>query len=109
MQARKNRRQDLDPVEAERQARFRFGSIVRTSAECRDAKGVSSIVAVNPDANIYVVALVLILASAFLFGAVPVRQVLRIDPYEIVKSGSIIRIGRRVTVRDALLVVQIAI
>jgi hypothetical protein len=40
---------------------------------------------------------------------VPVRQVLRTDPYEIVKSGSIVRIGRRIAVRDALLVVQIAI
>src|SRR6185369_9122522 len=49
------------------------------------------------------------LASGFLFGAVPVRQVLRTDPYEIVKSSSVVRIGRRLTVRDALLAVQIAI
>jgi predicted permease len=67
------------------------------------------IVPVNPDANVYAVALLLTLASGFLFGAVPVRQVLRTDAYEIVKSGSIVRIGRRITVRDALLVVQIAI
>ncbi len=67
------------------------------------------VVPVNPDANVYGVALLLTLASGFLFGAVPVRQVLRTDPYEIVKSGSIVRIGRRITVRDALLVVQIAI
>jgi len=64
---------------------------------------------VNPDANVYGVALVLALASGFLFGAVPVRQVLRTDPYEIVKSGSIGRVGRRITVRDLLLGVQIAI
>jgi predicted permease len=64
---------------------------------------------VKPDANVYGVALLLALASGFLFGAVPVRQVLRTDPYEIVKSGSLGRVGRRVTVRDLLLGVQIAI
>jgi len=64
---------------------------------------------VNPDANVYGVALLLALASGFLFGAVPVRQVLRTDPYEIVKSGSLGRVGRRITVRDLLLGVQIAI
>ena len=66
-------------------------------------------VAVNPDANVYVVALVLTIASGFLFGAVPVRQILRTDIYEIVKSGSTARVGRRITVRDVLLVAQIAI
>ena len=66
-------------------------------------------VAVNPDANVYGVALLLTLASGFLFGAVPVRQVLHTDPYEIVKSGSMGRVGRRITVRDLLLVTQIAI
>ena len=66
-------------------------------------------VAVNPDANVYGVALLLTLASGFLFGAVPVRQVLHTDPYEIVKSGSMGRVGRRITVRDLLLVAQIAI
>jgi len=66
-------------------------------------------VAVNPDANVYLVALLLALASGFLFGAVPVRQVLRTDPYQVVKSGSSARMGQRMTVRDLLLVVQIAI
>ncbi len=66
-------------------------------------------VPVNPDANVYGVALLLALASGFLFGAVPVRQILRTDPYEIVKSGATARVGRRITVRDVLLVVQIAI
>ncbi len=66
-------------------------------------------VAVNPDAKVYLVALLLALASGFLFGAVPVRQVLRTDPYQVVKSGSSVRMGQRMTVRDLLLVVQIAI
>jgi predicted permease len=64
---------------------------------------------VNPDAHVYGVALLLALASGFLFGAVPVSQVLRTNPYEVVKSGSAGRIGRRIGARDLLLVAQIAI
>ena len=64
---------------------------------------------VSPDANVYAVALLLSLASGFLFGAVPVRQVLHTNPYEIVKSGSLGRVGRRTRMRDGLLVVQVAI
>jgi predicted permease len=70
-------------------------------------------VPVYPDANVYLVALFLALASGFLFGAVPVRQILRTNPYEVVKGGSTGIIagntGRRITLRDILLVVQIAI
>ncbi|HKD81302.1 MAG TPA: ABC transporter permease [Candidatus Angelobacter sp.] len=64
---------------------------------------------VHPDANVYVVALLLAVVSGLLFGAVPIRQVLRTDPYEVVKAGSTARVGRRLTVRDLLLVVQIAL
>ena len=66
-------------------------------------------VPVSPDASVYWIALVLALVSGFLFGLVPVRQVLRANPYQIVKSGSAGTIGRRITVRDLLLAVQIAI
>jgi predicted permease len=66
-------------------------------------------VAVNPDAHVYGVALLLTLASGFLFGAVPVKQILHTDPYEVVKSGSIVKVGPRLTLRDTLVVVQIAI
>jgi len=66
-------------------------------------------VPVNPDANVYGVALLLSLASGFLFGAVPLRQVLHTDPYQVIKSGSTGTVGRRMTVRDLLLAVQIAI
>ena len=64
---------------------------------------------VSPNAELYWFALVLAVVSGLLFGIVPVRQVLRANPYEIVKAGSGIRLGRRVTVRDILLVGQIAI
>lgn len=66
-------------------------------------------VPVSPDANVYGFALLLALASGFLFGATPVTQVLRTDPYEIVKSGSRSTPGRRITGRDVLVVLQIAI
>ena len=66
-------------------------------------------VAVNPDINVYLVALALALVSGFLFGLVPVRQVLRANPYESVKAGTTGPAGRRVTARDVLLVVQIVV
>jgi predicted permease len=68
---------------------------------------------VAPDAKVYLFALLLALASGILFGAVPVRQVLRTNPYEVVKSGAsgVVRraAGLRIGFRDLLLVVQIAI
>lgn len=64
---------------------------------------------VKPDGHVYTVALLLALASGFLFGAVPMKQVLRTDPYQIVKSGSGGAVGRRITFRDLLLGLQIAI
>ncbi len=64
---------------------------------------------VKPDAHVYGIALLLSLASGFIFGAVPVKQVLRTDPYQVIKSGSPTPVSRRMTLRDSLLVVQVAI
>jgi predicted permease len=68
---------------------------------------------VNPDAKVYGVALLLAVASGLLFGAVPVRQVLQTNPYEVMKGGvaetKMGRFGLRLTARDVLLVIQIAI
>jgi predicted permease len=66
-------------------------------------------VPVSVDTRIYLVALALALISGFLFGIVPVRQVLRANPYEIVKAGSTAIAGRKFTVRDILLILQIAL
>jgi predicted permease len=63
----------------------------------------------NPDSSVYAVALLLALASGLLFGLVPIRQVLRTDPYQVVKTGSSAAAGRRFTVRELLLVIQIAV
>jgi len=64
---------------------------------------------VSPDARLYVVAVALAIVSGLLFGIVPVRQVMRSNAYEIVKAGSSARLGRRITLRDVLLVLQISI
>ena len=68
---------------------------------------------VTPDANVYLVAFLLAVVSGVLFGAVPVAQVLRSNPYEVVKAGvtgtRLGKFGLRMTARDVLLVVQIAI
>ena len=64
---------------------------------------------VTPDATVYAIASVLSVVSGLLFGSVPVRQVLRTSPYEVVKAGSTGTAGRRITARDVLLAVQIAI
>jgi predicted permease len=66
-------------------------------------------VSVNPDANVYIVALLLAVASALIFGSVPIRQILRTNTYEVIKAGATGVAGRRITFRDILLVLQIAI
>ena len=58
----------------------------------------------------YAVAVLLALVSGLIFGAVPVRQVLRTNPYEVVKAGpAAAPEGGRDHARDMLLMVQIAI
>ena len=88
-----------------------LGSIelLRALSTWRPFPGASLNLPVSPDAKVYVVALVLALVSGILFGIVPVRQVLRTDPYQIVKSGSRTAGERRLTVREVLLGLQIAI
>ena len=63
----------------------------------------------DPDSRVYGISLLLAVASGFLSGAVPVRQVLQTDPYQIIKAGTMGQVGRRMTARDALLAAQIAI
>jgi predicted permease len=65
---------------------------------------------VNPDAQTYAVALLLALASGLLFGLVPVRQVMKANPYQGIKAGMDASAGmRRLTLRDLLLTLQIAV
>jgi predicted permease len=67
-------------------------------------------VPVNPDMRTYAVALVLALVSGLVFGMVPVRQVMRTDPWQMIRTGvSVEGSMKRFALRDVLLVVQIAI
>ncbi len=67
-------------------------------------------VPVNPDGWTYVVALLLALVSGLLFGMVPVRQVMRADPWQVIRTGMSGAAGHwRFTMRDILLAVQVAI
>lgn len=67
-------------------------------------------VPVNPDFRTYLVALLLAIVSGLLFGLVPVRQVMRADPWQMIRTGmSSTTAARRFTMRDVLLVAQIAI
>jgi predicted permease len=68
-------------------------------------------VAVDVDARTYVVSLLLALVSGLLFGMVPVRQVLKADPYQGMKAGAtgLGPTSRHLTLRDLLLGGQIAV
>ncbi len=66
-------------------------------------------VPMHADARVYGMALALALVSGILFGLVPARQVRRTDPYQIIKAGPTGAVGRRIAVRDVLLVVQVAL
>jgi len=67
-------------------------------------------VPVNPDLRTYAVALGLALISGLLFGLVPVRQVMRSDPWQVIRTGWSGTGGmRRLALRDLLLAGQIAI
>jgi predicted permease len=84
--------------------------ILRVLSTWRPIPGIPINVPVNPDVTTYILALLLAIFSGFLFGLVPVRQVLRADPWQVIRSGSS-GIGslRRFTLRDVLLALQIAI
>jgi len=47
--------------------------------------------------------------SGLLFGMVPVRQVMRMDPWQVIRTGAAGVGLQRFTVRDILLALQIAI
>jgi predicted permease len=85
-------------------------AILRVLSTWRPIPDMPINVPVNPDVKTYALALLLALFSGFLFALVPVRQVLRTDPWQIIRSGST-GIGnlRQFTLRDVLLALQIAI
>jgi predicted permease len=84
--------------------------ILRALSTWRPIPNIPINIPVNPDVNTYALALLLAVLSGLLFGMVPVRQILRSDPWQVIRSGSAsVGSGRRVTLRDVLLGLQIAI
>ncbi len=84
--------------------------ILRALSTWRPIPNVPINVPVNPDVRTYGVALLLAVLSGLLFGIVPVRQILRADPWQMIRAGSSGATSmRRLTLRDLLLVAQIAI
>jgi predicted permease len=67
-------------------------------------------VPVNPDAATWILTLLLSLVSGLLFGLVPIRQIMRDDPWQVIRTGATGVAGlRHLTLRDILLSLQIAI
>ena len=84
--------------------------ILRALSTWRPIPNIPINIPVNPDVNTYALALLLAVLSGLFFGLVPVRQVLRSDPWQVIRSGSATAgSGRRLTLRDLLLGLQIAI
>ena len=84
--------------------------ILRVLSTWRPIPDIPINVPVNPDAKTYILAVLLALFSGFLFGLVPVRQVLKTDPWQVIRSSSA-SIGKlgRISLRDVLLALQISI
>ncbi len=85
-------------------------AILRMLSTWRPIPDIPINVPVNPDVATYAMALLLAIFSGVFFGMVPVRQVLRSDPWQVIRSGAADLGGaRRFTLRDVLLSLQIAI
>ena len=85
-------------------------AILRVLSTWRPIPDIPINVPVNPDANTYILALLLAIFSGLFFGLIPVRQMLRTDPWQIIRSGAAnVTSSRRFSLRDILLGLQIAI
>src|SRR5271154_2037667 len=84
--------------------------ILRALSTWRPIPNIPINVPVNPDVNTFALAFLLAVFSGLFFGLMPVRQILRSDPWQIIRSGTTSVGGtRRFTLRDVLLSLQIAI
>src|SRR6202167_3864665 len=84
--------------------------ILRALSTWRPIPNIPINVPVNPDVNTYALAFLLAVLSGLFFGLIPVRQILRFDRWQVIRSGSTSVAGaRRFILRDVLLGLQIAI
>jgi len=85
-------------------------AVLRTLTAWRPSSEFPAAVTVDPDLRVIAFALLLTVASALFFGLLPMRQVWHGQAYLLIKGGPAgVGKGRRWTLRDALLVVQIAL
>jgi predicted permease len=85
-------------------------ALLRVLSTWRPVPDIPINVPVNPDARTYILALLLAILSGLFFGLIPVRQMLRTDPWQVIRSGAAnVTSSRRFSVRDILLGMQIAI
>jgi predicted permease len=85
-------------------------AILRLLSTWRPIPGIPINVPVNPDATTYALAVFLAVFSGLLFGVIPIRQILRSDPWQVIRAGGATTgAARRISIRDILLVLQIAI
>ncbi len=85
-------------------------ALLRALSKWRPVAGFPFRAIVLPDANVYVVALLLSLGSGILFGMLPAREIHRSDAAQAMKSGiGSETIFGRFSVRDLLLCIQIAL
>jgi predicted permease len=85
-------------------------AILRVLSSWRPIPDIPINVPVNPDARTYILALLLAIFSGLFFGLIPIRQMLRTDPWQVIRSGAAnVTSSRRFTLRDILLGLQIAI
>ncbi len=85
-------------------------AILRVLSTWRPIPDIPINVPVNPDARTYILALLLAILSGLFFGLIPVRQMLRTDPWQVIRSGAAnVTSSQRFTLRDILLGLQIAI
>ena len=85
-------------------------SLLRLLSQWQPIVQVPIHVIVAPDPVVYLVALLLSLASGILFGLLPARQIWKIDAAQAMKTGpAAVAIFRRLTLRDILLATQITL
>ena len=65
-------------------------AILRMLSTWRPIPDIPINVPVNPDVATYALAFLLAVFSGVFFGMVPVRQVLRSDPWQVIRSGATI-------------------
>lgn len=85
-------------------------AVLRALTAWRPSSELPASVVVNPDARVAGFVLLLAIGSSFLFGLLPLRQVWRGQAYLLIKSGpGGVGKSRRWSLRDALLLIQIAL